>query len=227
MFSRNKPTCSDCKEPAYYAPGNSNYPTKCENHSSPNSKCPSNYTNIVEKACSNCKFTFLLGKTGLCDICLGYAEKAHHSKELKIKKLFDANGFVYESHDKVIDTDCNSKRPDFVFDYPFFKIIVEVDENQHFNYTCECEQVRMIEIHQAFGSTPVIFIRYNPDEFQMNGVKQKLVSSKREAKLLQLLNDYKNISVGEKHWNMNMPLSVIYMFYDDYDINLNLQEIKF
>ena len=212
MFIKNKPTCTDCENPAYYALGDSNYPTKCEDHAT------NDHTNIIEKKCSNCPLTFLLGKTGMCDDCLGYATGMKHAKENRIKMLFDTNDLIYESYDQVIDSDCSKRRPDFVFDYTFFKIIVEVDENQHWSNPCECEQTRMIEIHQIFGGTPVLFIRYNPDAFKMNKVSftKKVSQKQRENTLIKLLQTYRNINIDDIH----PGLSVIYMFYDDYDEEL-------
>lgn len=40
----------------------------------------------------------------------------------------------------------------------------------------------MISIHQAFGGTPVIFIRFNPDSYLMNGIKQLTSIVKRKNK---------------------------------------------
>lgn len=44
-------------------------------------------------------------------------------------------------------------------------IIVECDENQHGSYACECELGRMITLFQDYGGMPVVFIRYNPDNY--------------------------------------------------------------
>ncbi len=215
MFRQNKPTCKDCPADAYFAPNQSNYPVYCENHA------PKGYFNLVEKPCKKCGLSYLLGSTGLCNFCLEFEQKIHHKKENEIKKCLDFNKIIYESHDKVIDPSCNMKRPDFVIDYPMFKIVVEVDENQHKSYACECEQVRMIQIHQSFGGTPVIFVRYNPDEFSTNGKKCEVTEGTRRKVLIDLLQQYRNV----KEWTT--PLSVIYLFYDDYDEKLNALPIVY
>lgn len=215
MFAENRPTCKQCKEPAYYAIKGINYPTLCENHAT------KEHINLIEKPCKKCGLELMLGDLGICNYCLDYEQKIHHKKENDLKKFFDSNNLVYESHDKIIDTLCNYKRPDFVFDYPLFKIIVEVDENQHKTYPCECEQTRMIMIHQSFGGTPVIFIRFNPDNYEVNKDQKKVLLKTRKTMLLKLLNEYKNV----KEWNI--PLSVIYMFYDNYDNKNEIEEIKY
>jgi hypothetical protein len=51
-------------------------------------------------------------------------------------------------------------------------IIVEIDENQHTQYDCSCENKRLMEISQDLGHRPVIFIRFNPDNYiDETGVK--------------------------------------------------------
>ena len=50
-------------------------------------------------------------------------------------------------------------------------IIVEIDEYQHENITYSCENKRIMEISQDLGHRPIIFIRFNPDEYLLNGLK--------------------------------------------------------
>lgn len=214
MFMKIKPKCEKCTQPAYYALDKSNYPTRCEEHS--NKK----YTNLIEVPCIKCGTSYLLGKTKTCDYCL-VPEKLQHKKELEIKELFDKHKLKYEGYDKIVDIDCSLRRPDFVFDMPTFKIVVEVDENQHSSYACECEQTRMIQIHQSFGGTPVLFVRYNPDSFKMNRKKQNIDKKERHAALLRVIKSFTNVEELEK------PLSVIYLFYDDYDEEMIPVEISY
>ena len=49
-------------------------------------------------------------------------------------------------------------------------IIMEVDENQHKSYTRRCELIRIMEISLGYGGAPVHWIRYNPDEFKVDGI---------------------------------------------------------
>jgi hypothetical protein len=50
-------------------------------------------------------------------------------------------------------------------------IIVEVDESQHANYDCSCENKRLMELSQDLQHRPIIFIRFNPDEYELEGEK--------------------------------------------------------
>jgi len=44
-------------------------------------------------------------------------------------------------------------------------LIVEVDENQHDTYDCSCENKRIMQLSQDINHRPLIFIRFNPDDY--------------------------------------------------------------
>jgi hypothetical protein len=44
-------------------------------------------------------------------------------------------------------------------------IIVEVDENAHTNYDSSCENKRIMELSKDVGHRPIVFIRFNPDQY--------------------------------------------------------------
>jgi hypothetical protein len=67
--------------------------------------------------------------------------------------------------DKTIMDGCSRRRPDMILDLGYQIIIVEVDENQHINYDCSCENKRIMELSQDVGHKPIVFIRFNPDEY--------------------------------------------------------------
>jgi len=67
--------------------------------------------------------------------------------------------------DKRIADGCSRRRPDLLLDLGFQIIIVEVDENQHVDYDCSCENRRLMELSQDVGHRPIVFIRFNPDEY--------------------------------------------------------------
>jgi hypothetical protein len=96
-----------------------------------------------------------------------------HAKELLVKGLLDAAGVKYTSHDRMVDCDLTRLflryRPDFLFDCITHYLILEVDENQHKLYEWFCEQIRMLNLCQALGSSRggkrTVFLRYNPDGY--------------------------------------------------------------
>lgn len=67
--------------------------------------------------------------------------------------------------DKRVQDGCSRRRPDLFLDMGSHVIIVEIDENQHTDYDCSCENKRLMEISQDIGHRPVIFIRFNPDDY--------------------------------------------------------------
>jgi hypothetical protein len=73
--------------------------------------------------------------------------------------------------DKIIQDGCSKKRPDIQIDLGYQIIIIEIDENQHKTYDCSCENKRLMEISQDYKHRPIIFIRFNPDDYINNGVK--------------------------------------------------------
>jgi hypothetical protein len=76
--------------------------------------------------------------------------------------------------DKRIVDGCSKRRPDLLLDMGTYIIIIEIDENQHVNYDCSCENKRLMEISQDVGHRPIVFIRFNPDDYiDSNGKKIK------------------------------------------------------
>ena len=77
--------------------------------------------------------------------------------------------------DKRVQDGCSRRRPDLILDLGYQVIIVEIDENQHTDYDCSCENRRIMELSQDVGHRPIIFIRFNPDEY-LNNENEKITS---------------------------------------------------
>lgn len=77
--------------------------------------------------------------------------------------------------DKRVEDGCSKRRPDLLCDLGYQVIIVEVDENQHTAYDCSCENKRIMQISQDVGHRPIIFIRFNPDDY-INSNGEKITS---------------------------------------------------
>jgi hypothetical protein len=67
--------------------------------------------------------------------------------------------------DKRVQDGCSKRRPDIFLDLGDQILIVEVDENQHIDYDCSCENKRLMELSQDVGHRPIVFIRFNPDSY--------------------------------------------------------------
>jgi hypothetical protein len=71
--------------------------------------------------------------------------------------------------DKIINGGCSKRRPDLLLDLGYQIVILEVDENKHTDYDCSCENKRIMELSQDLGHRPIVFIRFNPDDYNQNG----------------------------------------------------------
>ena len=87
-------------------------------------------------------------------------------KKKYIKTKFPSLNWIA---DKIINGGCSKRRPDLLLDLLYQIVIIEVDENQHIDYDCSCQNKRIMELSQDLGHRPIIFIRFNPDDYEKNG----------------------------------------------------------
>ena len=106
-------------------------------------------------------------------------------------------------------------RIDFVIDLHGHVVLLEIDEGQHkFGYgSAACDMKRMATVVESLavgGNTlPVMFIRYNPHAYTVDGASRARLRRERETVIVRALQD-------EAHamWQSRRPLSVQYMYYD-------------
>lgn len=212
----------ECKE---FATHGISQPLHCEAHA-----LPDEY-HLAERECSRCGKTDVLNKSGICVNFCSLEEKDQLMKK-RVKKQEEyirtllADQIDIKTHviqtweDEIIDSTCTKRRPDFVYHCGTFVVIVEVDEGQHKSYT-NCgptpeekkrgENRRMVEVSQIFQGLPVVWIRYNPDDFKGSSNKSaKIPPQKRQEILVQWI---------KKAIRMTWPsgIHVKYLFYDGYD----------
>ena len=129
--------------------------------------------------------------------------------------------------DIVIHNGCSKRRPDIMIDLGYQILIIEIDENKHTDYDCSCENKRVMELSQDVGHRPIIFIRFNPDDYQDNGKKISscwgnnkqgicLVKKTKKNEWNERLNVLKN---NIEYWldpnNItNKTVETIQLFYD-------------
>ena len=87
-----------------------------------------------------------------------------------VKQQFSEYNWI---SDKIISSGCSRRRPDLLLELEEQIIIIEIDENQHTDYDCSCENKRIMELSQDVGHKSIIFIRFNPDEYINKGEKNK------------------------------------------------------
>jgi hypothetical protein len=58
--------------------------------------------------------------------------------------------------DKIVQDGCSRRRPDLLLDLGYQVLIIEVDENQHIDYDCSCENKRIMELSQDIGHRSIV-----------------------------------------------------------------------
>ncbi len=224
MINKPKRICEgndkeNCKDYAIYG---KNEPLHCEDHKLEDEIC------WLVKRCSNCgRDKELLNKDNLCGIC---CDKPFYEESKRMNKMKETIMVRYLRNNikenkeilanRIIDSTCNLYRPDILYDCGTHIVVVECDENQHKNYPWEScsinnslehmEEKRMYEIMVAYG-LPAIFLRWNPDNFKVNGTINKKYNNNVRLEML--------IKWIKYCMRMTIEPGVIYknLFYDEYE----------
>lgn len=106
-------------------------------------------------------------------------------------------GFTWY-HDKRVLGGTSKHRPDILCDMEDKTIIIEVDENQHKKYDVSSEDDRLNRISADNQQKPIVFIRFNPDNYTING--------KRYRSCWGYNNDRKSIVVNNEDWTTRLSV---------------------
>jgi hypothetical protein len=196
--------------------------------------------NKVEKTCKNdwC-FTVVRNRyDGYCMPCFmnlfpdkpvsrNYKTKEYSVVEFIKNKFPDLEWIP----DKIISGGCSKRRPDMYLDLGYQVIIVEVDENQHIDYDCSCENKRLMLLSQDIGHRPLVFIRFNPDDYDKNGTKITSCWGHNQYGVCALKKEKKNewsqrlsaLKEQISYWvnpenTTNKTIEVIQLFYDEGEV---------
>ncbi len=218
MISYPRRLCvsKDCRDIALFGEITHQF---CEAHSTPDMH------NFVERECISCHLPNILNYSMKCSSCDDtHFKRIRMFKQNKVKDMLTVREFQIDSYDRIIEESCDRERPDFVFRGNRHVVILEVDENQHGGYVSECERIRMINIFYSFGGMKVIFIRYNPDTFKKNSVKQEVSDNRRHDILTRWLRYLIEMEIEDRNDNF---LQAIYLYYDEFDeTNVELRKIS-
>jgi hypothetical protein len=102
--------------------------------------------------------------------------------------------------DKKVSDGCSLYRPDAIVDLGYNILIIEIDENQHKAYDEICENKRMMQISKDLQHRPIVFIRFNPDEYIKEN--QKISSCWGTNKK----GDFGIKPTKKKEWNQRLTL---------------------
>lgn len=165
---------------------------------------------VVNKRCKS-EFCHTAGKLkfkGYCAYCFFHLfpdEKS--SKNYKTKELTVLN-YIKEEFplidivsDKKIADGCSRRRPDIFIHLGYQVVIIEVDENQHNDYDTTCENKRIMELSKDVNHIPIVFIRFNPDDYIDNSNTK--IKSCFSISRTGLCSINKN---NEKEWNRRLSI---------------------
>ena len=134
--------------------------------------------------------------------------------------------------DKSVDGGCTRYRPDILIDFGSHIVIVEIDEFRHTNYVCE--QKRMVDLYEDMGYRNTIFIRFNPDGYNLEGIRyptpfpvldngdmsvNEEEMADRMYELIQTILFYKDNAPDE-------PITYNYLFYGDQPLEGDDEEVE-
>jgi hypothetical protein len=174
---------------------------------------------LVERKCIKCETIDIVNEECICiNFCImdeKYKIYKRYTKKDEIKTIEKLKSVFGEPmiNNKTIDTSCGLEKPDCVYDFETHICIIEIDEKQHRYYDSECERRRMINIVSSFGGIPVYFIRYNPNDWKVKGVRTTLRKQNKEDVLVKWVQYIKDLSEDM----IKNVANVKYLYYDEFD----------
>jgi hypothetical protein len=195
-----------------------------------------NMINVKDKICiTNLCYTQVKDKyDGYCLYCyINIFPDKQLSRNYKTKE-YSVVDFVKNKYpnlnwisDKKISNGFSKRRPDLLLDLVYQIIIIEIDENQHIDYDCSCENKRIMELSQDVGHRPIIFIRFNPDDYKFNNVNitscwsqnNKGICVVKKSKEKEWNERLKSLENQINYWinpnnKTNKTIETIQLFYD-------------
>ena len=156
-------------------------------------------------------------------VCRNYKTKEYAVVEYVKNKFTNFNWIA----DKIVSDGCSKRRPDLLLDLGYQIIIIEIDENQHIDYDCSCENKRIMELSQDLDHRPIIFIRFNPDDYEKDGENITSCWGQDKKGICVIKKSKKNewierLNTLEEHINYwitpenitNKTIEIIQLYYD-------------
>jgi hypothetical protein len=228
---RNK-TCvhPNCKTLPYYNNAGEKKGLYCFAHKMPE------MVNVKDKMCKTYLCSTLVRKKydGYCLFCyMNLFPDKPVSRNYKTKE-YSVVEYVKSKYptltwiaDKIINGGCSKRRPDLLLDLGYQIVILEVDENKHSDYDCSCENKRIMELSQDLGHRPIVFIRFNPDDYNKNGttitscwgIDKKGICVVKKAKTNEWMQRLSALEEQINYWinpvnKTDKTVETIQLFYD-------------
>lgn len=191
---------------------------------------------VAKVRCSCCRDVSVSNKAyeGLCFRCfvLTYPDRDnfrnYKTKERTVAEHI-VNTFPHQKWvlDKTVDGGISKRRPDVSLELDSQVLIIEIDENQHKSYDCSCENKRLMEISLDYNHKSIVFIRFNPDDYMIDGKKivSPWIQGYGDKGLLTIDKDRKTdwesrlfcLTEQINYWlinNTSKTIETIQLFYD-------------
>jgi hypothetical protein len=171
--------------------------------------CKNHYLNVCleckfnpKRGCISCKSVTVESKSPYKPYCYR-CYYFHHPDEIPPKNIRVKEHYIFEyiaemygdiltSRNKPVVGGTSLKRPDFLFNFETYAIIIEVDENAHTKgQDYKCDEKRSMELLNDLKK-PVVMIRINPDSCTMHPIPAFIMDSKNQ------------VIVNEKEFNYRM-----------------------
>jgi hypothetical protein len=128
--------------------------------------------------------------------------------------------------DKTVQDGCSRRRPDLLLDFGEYVIIIEVDENQHVDYDCSCENKRIMELSRDLGHRPIVFIRFNPDDYTIGdekitscwGADGNGICAVKKSKMKEWSERLNALKYWVEYWIENgsdKTVEIVQLYYND------------
>jgi hypothetical protein len=221
-------TCLECKkQPVFNKEGEPNA-LYCASHKK------EGMVDVMNKTCKSAWCSTQVGGKydGFCLFCYmnlfpdkpvsrNYKTKEYAVVEY-VKEKFSQYDWIA---DKKVAGGCSKRRPDLLLDLGDQILIVEVDENQHSDYGCSCENKRIMELSQDLGHRPIVFIRFNPDGYESKettvsscwGQSKKGVCVVKKSKEKEWVQRLDALQGRIQYWTENKTIKtveIVQLFYD-------------
>ena len=230
MIDIKNKTCLECrKQPNYNYEGQTKA-LYCSDHKHngmidvKNKTCKSEWclTQVTKKYngyCLHCHMHLFPDKP----VARNYKTKEYAVVE-RIKGKFPYQAWI---SDRIISGGCSRRRPDLLLDLLYQVIVVEIDENQHIDYDCSCENKRIMELSQDLAHRPLVFIRFNPDEYRKGdenktscwGVNKTGICSIKKTKVKEWEQRLQSLEEQVMYWTnpentTDKTVEIIQLYYD-------------
>jgi hypothetical protein len=219
----------DCKRQRKYNYVNEKNPLYCGEHKK------DGMIDIMSKRCKTLMCDLFVKNNkyeGYCLRCYIHTHpdkpiaKNYKTKERSVVEFVQTNFPDYDwTADKIVKDGCSKRRPDLLLDMGEQVIIVEIDENQHIDYDCSCENKRTMEISKDINHRPLVFIRFNPDDYVNNdtnitscwGTNKSGISIVQKSKTREWNERLSALKNQIEYWTKNKTdktVEIIQLFYD-------------